>query len=369
MLAYRVLGPRPDARRVEGALELRDLGLEVHELVLERGVLRLDVVRAERVPRREQERAREVVERVVVDLASVAAADDEDVAHRALDVAGPDRGLDQVDARRAQRRGQRGQEPREVRPFDDERRRVARRRVVGLDLERVAVGRAGLGEVPRLEVRALPRIDEEQVEEAQRAARDDARERAEEADAPRRRLRALRGRELRGPEPQPLREAVERAAEHDAGRVAADLAARLRSARGEIRVGVLFNTLEERTAADSVDRPNVTPSVQSIKLPAWIMIVLSMRPKPTMGTAQTRKWRESSRRGAAAADDACREAATRAGEALPRVRSRRARAAARPRRQAARRRISEQWLRLRLDTLELFFERYQYRTVGIHRIH
>ena len=57
MLAYRVLGPRPDARRVEGALELRDLGLEVHELVLERGVLRLDVVRAERVPRREQERA------------------------------------------------------------------------------------------------------------------------------------------------------------------------------------------------------------------------------------------------------------------------------------------------------------------------
>ena len=144
MLAYRVLGPRPDARRVEGALELRDLGLEVHELVLERGVLRLDVVRAERVPRREQERAREVVERVVVDLASVAAADDEDVAHRALDVAGPDRGLDQVDARRAQRRGQRGQEPREVRPFDDERRRVARRRVVGLDLERVAVGRACL---------------------------------------------------------------------------------------------------------------------------------------------------------------------------------------------------------------------------------
>ena len=185
----------------------------------------------------------------------------------------------------------------------------------------------------------------------------------------RRRLRALRGRELRGPEPEPLREAVERAAEHDAGRVAADLAARLRSARGEIRVGVLFNTLEERTAADSVDRPNVTPSVQSIKLPAWIMIVLSMRPKPTMGTAQTRKWRESSRRGAAAADDACREAATRAGDALPRVRSRRARAAARPRRQAARRRISEQWLRLRLDTLELFFERYQYRTVGIHRIH
>ena len=344
VLAYRVLGPRPDARRVEGALELRDLGLEVHELVLERGVLRLDVVRAERVPRREQERAREVVERVVVDLASVAAADDEDVAHRALDVAGPDRGLDQVDARRAQRRGQRGQEPREVRPFDDERRRVARRRVVGLDLERVAVGRAGLGEVPRLEVRALPRIDEEQVEEAQRAARDDARERAEEADAPRRRLRALRGRELRGPEPQPLREAVERAAEHDAGRVAADLAARLRSVRGEIRVGVLFKTLEERTAADSVDRPNVTPSVQSIKLPAWIMIVLSMRPKPTMGTAQTRKWRESSRRGAAA-DDACREAAIGAGEALPRVRSRRTRAAARPRRQAARRRISEQWQR------------------------
>ena len=359
MLAYRVLGPRPDARRVEGALELRDLGLEVHELVLERGVLRLDVVRAERVPRREQERAREVVERVVVDLASVAAADDEDVAHRALDVAGPDRGLDQVDARRAQRRGQRGQEPREVRPFDDERRRVARRRVVGLDLERVAVGRAGLGEVPRLEVRALPRIDEEQVEEAQRAARDDARERAEEANAPRRRLRALRGRELRGPEPQPLREAVERAAEHDAGRVAADLAARLRSVRGEIRVGVLFNTLEERTAADSVDRPNVTPSVQSIKLPAWIMIVLSMRPKPTMGTAQTRKWRESSRRGAAA-DDACREAATRAGEALPRVRSRRTRAAARPRRQAARRRISEQWQRnfLRFDTLCGTYLRY-----------
>ena len=359
MLAYRVLGPRPDARRVEGALELRDLGLEVHELVLERGVLRLDVVRAERVPRREQERAREVVERVVVDLASVAAADDEDVAHRALDVASPDRGLDQVDARRAQRRGQRGQEPREVRPFDDERRRVARRRVVGLDLERVAVGRAGLGEVPRLEVRALPRIDEEQVEEAQRAARDDARERAEEADAPRRRLRALRGRELRGPEPQPLREAVERAAEHDAGRVAADLAARLRSARGEIRVGVLFNTLEERTAADSVDRPNVTPSVQSIKLPAWIMIVLSMRPKPTMGTAQTRKWRESSRRGAAA-DDACREAATGAGDVLPRVRSRSTRAAARPRRQAARRRISEQWQRnfLRFDTLCGTYLRY-----------
>ena len=367
MLSYRVLGPRPDARRVEGALELRDLGLEVHELVLERGVLRLDVVRAERVPRREQERAREVVERVVVDLASVAAADDEDVAHRALDVAGPDRGLDQVDARRAQRRGQRGQEPREVRPFDDERRRVARRRVVGLDLERVAVGRAGLGEVPRLEVRALPRIDEEQVEEAQRAARDDARERAEEADAPRRRLRALRGRELRGPEPQPLREAVERAAEHDAGRVAADLAARLRSVRGEIRVGVLFNTLEERTAADSVDRPNVTPSVQSIKLPAWIMIVLSMRPKPTMGTAQTRKWRESSRRGAAAADDACREAATRAGEALPRVRSRRTRAAARPRRQAARRRISEQWQRKHFDpeaTRDYFIQSTTCGTVG-----
>ena len=156
---------------------------------LERGVLRMMwCARSGCAPR--AGRAREVVGRSSSTWPS--SADDEDVAHRAQDVAGPDRGLDQVDARRAQRRGQRGQEPREVRPFDDERRRVARRRVVGLDLERVAVGRAGFGEVPRLEVRALPRIDEEQVEEAQRAARDDARERAEEADAPRRGSRAAR---------------------------------------------------------------------------------------------------------------------------------------------------------------------------------
>ena len=90
------------------------------------------------------------------------------------------------------------------------------------------------------------------------------------------------------------------------------------------------------------------------------MIVLSMRPKPTMGTAQTRKWRESSRRGAAAADDAWREAATGAGDVLPRLRSRRTRAAARPRRQAARRLISDQWQRifLRFDTLCGTYLRY-----------
>mmetsp|Transcript_36097 Transcript_36097/g.111701 ORF Transcript_36097/g.111701 Transcript_36097/m.111701 type:complete len:252 (-) Transcript_36097:158-913(-) len=57
-----------------------------------------------------------------------------------------------------------------------------------------------------------------------------------------------------------------------------------------------------QAAAESVERPKVTPRVQSIKLPACIMMVLSIRPKPTIGTAQTKKCRDSSlRKGASAA--------------------------------------------------------------------
>ena len=232
-----------------------------------------------------------------------------------------------------------------------------RRRVPRSGLDRTRVRRRGAIEATRRDAtRRDARLErrgrlEDLREVGEAEDGDDAEEEGRDLALARAAVLELLGDDLRradvdeGPRREGDEGAVERAAEHDAGRVAADLAARLRSVRGEIRVGVLFNTLEERTAADSVDRPNVTPSVQSIKLPAWIMIVLSMRPKPTMGTAQTRKWRESSRRGGAAADDACREAATRAGEALPRVRSRRTRAAARPRRQAARRRISEQWQR------------------------
>mmetsp|Transcript_508 Transcript_508/g.1681 ORF Transcript_508/g.1681 Transcript_508/m.1681 type:complete len:208 (-) Transcript_508:166-789(-) len=43
-------------------------------------------------------------------------------------------------------------------------------------------------------------------------------------------------------------------------------------------------------AAVSVESPKATPRVQSMALPAWIMTVLSMRPKPTIGTAQIMKW-------------------------------------------------------------------------------
>ena len=43
----------------------------------------------------------------------------------------------------------------------------------------------------------------------------------------------------------------------------------------------------------SVERPKDTPSVQSIALPAWIITVLSMKPKPTIGSADAMKCRLS----------------------------------------------------------------------------
>mmetsp|Transcript_55958 Transcript_55958/g.177295 ORF Transcript_55958/g.177295 Transcript_55958/m.177295 type:complete len:296 (-) Transcript_55958:105-992(-) len=46
-------------------------------------------------------------------------------------------------------------------------------------------------------------------------------------------------------------------------------------------------------AAVSVESPKVTPSVRSMALPAWIITVLSMKPKPTMGTAQRMAWLRS----------------------------------------------------------------------------
>eukprot|EP00962_Isochrysis_galbana_P008021 scaffold2187_cov109-Isochrysis_galbana.AAC.2 len=52
-----------------------------------------------------------------------------------------------------------------------------------------------------------------------------------------------------------------------------------------------------QAAAANVDRPNVTPRVRSMKLPAWIMTVLSTRPKPTIGTAETKNHRRSSSAG------------------------------------------------------------------------
>ena len=338
MLAYRVLGPRPDARRVEGALELRDLGLEVHGLVLERGVLRLDVVRAERVPRREQERAREVVERVVVDLASrprtTKTSRTEPWTSPARTEASTRWTPDALSAADSEARspGRSGPSTTSV--------------VASLAAALSAsIWNAWRSAAPASAKCLALRSELCRVSTRNRLRRPSEQPATTPASAPRRPTRRVAGCaavSCAGRSPSRFARPSSAPPNTTSAESLQIWPHAYDSVRGEIMVGVLFKTLEKRTAADSVDRPNVTPSVQSIKLPAWIMIVLSMRPKPTMSTAQTRKWRESSRRGAAAADDACREAATRAGEALPRVRSRRARAAARPRRQAARRRISKQ---------------------------
>mmetsp|Transcript_24452 Transcript_24452/g.65279 ORF Transcript_24452/g.65279 Transcript_24452/m.65279 type:complete len:286 (-) Transcript_24452:46-903(-) len=50
-----------------------------------------------------------------------------------------------------------------------------------------------------------------------------------------------------------------------------------------------------QAAAAKVLRPRVTPRVRSIAFPAWIMTVLSMNPKPTMGTMLCTKCRRSCR--------------------------------------------------------------------------